>query len=499
MNISSVLGITSIILRLFSVLILVPCVCAIIYKDYSSVVPFVLSSLIAIVISYIIKNKKTDEENLNKINRTEVFSVMIIAWVSLCFLGAVPFLYFGLSPIDAIFESVSGITTTGATILADFSLYPKTMFFWRSFSQWLGGLGILVLFTVVLPQFSVAGRQMFFAEVPGAKENNLTPRIRQTAAVLWSIYLTLTIAEVLVLTYLKMPLFDAICTSLSTISGGGFSPQAESLIAYGQVKFIWTVAIFMFFAGFNFALQYKAFIKGKITSLFRDEEFKLYFIIVILFTLIIALTLNSHHIYDLQQSIREAFFEVLAIITTSGFASVDYSEWNLRAKLFLFILMFTGASIGSASGGVKLLRLIIMFKYIKRQISKIHHPNGIYPIKINKRTMSDDAIKQMISFVLFYYGIFVVTAILLIFIEQDAITGVTSAIATIGNIGPGFGDVIGPMGSYSSLQVSSKIICIFNMLIGRLELIPFLALLHPDFWSFRRINTCTKIGKYDKI
>jgi len=334
---------------------------------------------------------------------------------------------------------------------------------------------------------------MFFTEVPGSKESNLTPRIRQTAAVLWSVYFTLTLIEAVILSYLGMPIFDSICTSLSTISGGGFSPKAQSLIEYGQLKYIWTVAIFMFFAGFNFALQYKVFIKRKILSLFKDEEFRLYFFIVIAFTLIIALTLTSHKIYDFSQSIREAVFEVLAVMTTTGFASVDYSEWNLRAKLFLFILMFTGASIGSASGGLKLLRLIVIFKYMKRQISKIHHPNGVYPIKINKIILNEDAVKQMISFVLFYYGIFVISAIILIFLEQNSTTGVAAAIATLGNIGPAFGDVIGPMGNYSTLTLPSKIICIFNMIIGRLELIPFLALLHPDFWNFKRLNYLHKV------
>lgn len=499
MNITSVLSIISIILRFFSVLILIPCICAVVYKDYHSTVPFVISSVIAIVMSFVLRNKNSCEDSINKINKTEVFCVMILAWVSLCLLGSIPFCYFGLSPIDSIFESVSGITATGATILSDFSPYPETMFFWRSFSQWLGGMGILVLFTVILPQFSVAGRQMFFTEVPGAKDNNLTPRIRQTAAVLWGVYFTLTMAEIIVLTWLKMPLFDAICTSLSTISGGGFSPKAESLMEYGQIKFVWTVAAFMFVAGVNFALQYKVLMRDKIAALFKDEEFRLYFFVVISFTVIIALTLTSHHIYDFEKSIREAFFHVLAIITTSGFASVDYAEWNLRAKLFLFILMFTGASIGSASGGVKLIRLLVVFKYLKCQISKIHHPNGVYPIKINKVIMSDDAIKQNISFVLFYYAIFALTAIILTFMEQDALTGTTAAISTLGNIGPGFGDVIGPMGNYSSLHLPSKLICIFNMLIGRLELIPFLALINPDFWSFKRNNTCTKINKYDKI
>ena len=485
MNIKLVLNILSVILRFFSIVLLVPCICAFLDKDYFSAIPFIVAALIAFLIGFVIRDKNSSDDEINKVNRTEVFTIMLTAWVSLCILGSIPFIYFGLNPIDSLFESVSGITTTGATILSDFSNYPKTMFFWRSYSQWLGGMGILVLFTVILPKFSIAGRQMFFTEVPGAKENNLSPRIRQTAAVLWSVYFILTVIEAAVLSYMDMPVFDAICTSLSTVSGGGFSPKAQSLIEYGQLKYIWTVAIFMFFAGVNFALQYKVFVKGKILSLFKDEEFRMYSLIVIVFSILIAVTLTTHGIYDFTRAIRESIFEVLAVITTTGFASVDYSEWNLRAKLLLFILMFTGASIGSASGGIKLLRLIVIFKYMRRQISKIHHPNGVYPIKINRTIISEDAIKQMISFVFFYYIIFAITAVLLIFFEQNAITGLASAIATIGNIGPGFGDVIGPMGSYSTLTIPSKLICILNMLIGRLELIPFLALFHPDFWMIR--------------
>ena len=488
MNLFYIFSTLSIILRFISIIILIPCVCALAYKDYSSMIPFIGTSIISLGISFLIRNKDSSSDDINNINKSEAFCIVILSWVLMCLFGTIPFLYFGLNPIDALFESVSGITTTGATILSDFSLYPKVMFFWRSFSQWIGGMGILVLFTVVLPQFSIAGRQMFFAEFSGLKDNKLAPRIRQTAAMLWSIYFTLTLLEIIILIYLKMPVFDAICTSFSTISGGGFSPKSESLIAYGQTKFVWTVAIFMFFAGFNFALQYKAFVKRKITSLFKDDEFRLYFIIVLSFTILIAVTLTTHNIYDFAKSIREAFFQVMTIISTSGFASVDYAQWNLRAKLFLFILMFTGASIGSASGGVKLLRLVIIFKYLKRQIAKIHHPNVVYPIKINKIIINEDIVRQMMAFVIFYYGIFVITAVLIIFIEQDAITGVSSAIATLGNIGPGFGDVVGPMGNYSSLHISSKIICIFNMLIGRLELIPFLALLHPDFWNIREIK-----------
>ncbi len=461
-------------------------------KDYINIIPFIGSSVISFCLGILFRKKDSKTEEINNINKTEAFAIVLITWCLICLIGVIPYIYFGIKPIDALFESVSGITTTGATILKDFSIYPKVMFFWRSFSQWLGGLGIIVLFAAILPKFSIAGRQALLAEVPGSNESKLTPRIRQTAAALWSIYLILTLIEISILIYFKMPVFDAVCTSLSTVSGGGFSPQGESLIAYGETKFVWLVAVFMFIAGINFALQYRIYVKRKIISIIKDEEFRVYCCVVLLFTIMISIILVTHHNYNVRESIRSAFFQVMTIISTTGFASANYSEWCLRAKILLFILMFTGASIGSASGGVKLLRLILIFKYMRRQIAQIHHPNGVYPIKINKRIVNEDVVRQMISFVFFYYAIFVVTAILLVLTEENVITGISTAIATIGNIGPGFGPQIGPMGSYADLHTTSKIIAIFNMIIGRLELIPFLALLHRDFWNIKKTKNLQK-------
>ncbi len=494
MNYKYALNTLSLILKYISVVILVPCICALIYKEYNACIPFIGASVFSYLFSMCLRGKEEKGgEDLNNINKSETLAVVLLAWFSFAILAAVPFLYFGLNPIDSLFEAVSGVTTTGATVLTDFSVYPKTMFFWRSFSQWLGGMGILVLFIAILPKFAIAGRQMFFAESPGASstESKLTPRIRQTAAVLWGIYFILTLIEIGVLIYMGMPVFDSVCNSLSSLSGGGFSPAQNSIMDYGQAKFFWVIGIFMFLSGMNFALQYKIYVKRNFLALFKDDEFKLYFMVVLFFTLCIAITLTTHHIYAWKKAFESAFFQVVSIITTTGFASVDYNQWNLRAKLLLFLLMFCGASIGSASGGLKLLRIVFIFKYLKRQISKIFHPNGVYPVKINKIIIHEDVVKQMISFVIFYYTIFAISAVLLIFIEQDVVVGLTSAISTLGNVGPAFGE-LGPMGSFSNLTILSKIICIFNMLIGRLELIPFLALLHPDFWIFKKRNNLHK-------
>ena len=494
MNYRYIFNTLSLILRYIAVVMLVPCICAFVYKEVNAYQPFVYASSLSYILSLFLKGNQKSGEEFNNINKSETLALVLLTWIFFALLSGMVFLFFGLSPIDSLFEGVSGVTTTGATILTDFSVYPKTMFFWRSFSQWLGGMGILVLFIAILPQFAIAGRQMFFAESPGASstESKLTPRIRQTAAALWGIYFVLTILEIGTLIYFGMPVFDAVCNSLSTLSGGGFSPAQNSIMDYAQPKIFWVIAFFMFLAGMNFALQYKVYVKRNFLALFKDDEFKLYFGVVMFFTVCMAVTLTTHNIYGISKAFESAFFQVVSIITTTGFASVDYNEWNLRAKLLLFLLMFCGASIGSASGGLKLLRVVFIFKYLKRQISKIYHPSGVYPIKINRVIIHEDVVKQMISFVIFYYTIFAVSAVILVFIEQNAVIGLTSAIATLGNVGPAFGE-LGPMGSFANLSVFSKLICIFNMLIGRLELIPFLALLHPDFWIFKKRNNLHKI------
>ncbi len=493
MNFRYIANTVSFILKCLAVVMMVPVICALIYKEHDAILPFVGASLLAYIFSMVLKGNEKSGEEVNNINKGEAMATVLISWGIFALLASLPFLYFGLKPVDALFEAVSGVTTTGATVLSDFSIYPKTMFFWRSFSQWLGGMGILVLFIAILPKFAIAGRQMFFAESPGASstESKLTPRIRQTAAALWGIYFVLTVLEIIVLTYMGMPVFDAVCNSFSSLSGGGFSPAENSIMQYGQAKYIWVIALFMFLSGMNFALQYKIYVKRNFTAIFKDDEFKLYAAIVLIFTIMIAATLALHNIYNLKDAIQAACFQVISIITTTGFVSVDYNEWNLRAKLLLFLLMFCGASIGSASGGLKILRIVLIFKYLKRQISKIYHPNGVYPIKINRAIIKEDIVRQMISFVMFYYTIFAVSAVILVYTEQNIVVGVSSAIASLGNVGPAFG-VVGPMGDYSSIHTISKIIFIFNMLIGRLELIPFLALLHPDFWSFRKRNNLHK-------
>lgn len=483
MRLAYILTALRLVLRCIAIVILVPIGIALYYKDYTSILPFVTPSVLCLILSFIFKTRSTSFESLNDIKKSEALCVVALSWILFSLIGMIPYLYYGLSPINSLFESVSGITTTGATILTTFT-YPKAMFFWRSMSQWLGGMGIIVLFIAVLPQFAVAGRQMFFAEAPGPTEDKITPRIRHTATAVWTIYFLFTLIEIICLKLAGMPLFDAFCNSMSTLAGGGFSPNPMSIMGYNSNLICWIMIVFLFFAGVNFALMYKVYLNKKPSVLFKDEEFVTYAGIITVLAVILAVVLILNHSYHFFDAITAAVFQVCSLIVTAGFASADFNTWSLPAKLILFLLFFSGACAGSAGGGLKIVRWMLLFKYMKKEIAQILHPNAVYPIKINRTIVPPEVLKQVIGFIFFYFMIFAVTAFVLSIVENNTLVGLAGSISTLGNVGPGFG-AIGPMGTFDILHPVSKMICIFNMLVGRLELIPFLAMLHPDFWNVK--------------
>lgn len=478
-----------IVIKYVGIVLLVPLLVAIYYKDFYSAIAFLCTGTLSIVLGICLKKiatLKTNISNLNDIKKSEALFIVAASWVIFGILAAIPFLFYGFSIEDSIFESVSGITTTGATILTHFN-YPKTMFFWRSFIQWLGGMGIIVLFVAVLPQFAVAGRQMFFAEAPGPVEEKLSPRIRNTASALWGIYLGLTILAAILLIWAGMSKFDAVCNAMSTLSAGGFSPNAKSTLGYNSNLITWILTIFMFFAGANFLLQLRALKQKNPFTIFKNEEFRTYTYILIILSCLVALTLYFNSDYKLFDAITASIYQVVSISTSTGSVSSDYVQWDFSSKLILFIAMFTGSCAGSAGGGIKITRWILVFKSMKSELFRILHPNAVINIKIDNTIIQPEVIRQIIVFVFFYFFIFLITSFTVTLIEQNAIIGFSGAITTLGDCGPGFGTTIGPIGNYSSLHLSSKIIFTANMLIGRLELIPFLVFLERDFWTFKQI------------
>ncbi len=485
MKLQSIAGALGIILTAFGVILLCPILVAFLAHEQQTILPFATASACAVGAGLFLQKYGGWTRNFDDLRRTEGMLIVTLSWVVTAAAGAVPYLFFGLSPLDAYFESVSGITTTGATILVDFSLYSKSFFFWRSLTQWLGGMGIIVLFVAILPQFAVAGRQMFFAEAPGPTEEKVTPRITQTAKALWLVYFLLTVLEVIFLCIAGMPFFDAVCNSLTTMAAGGFSPNPLSIMGYESSAVIWVVSFFMFFAGSNFALHYRFIIQRKPRSLINNEEFRFYALIVGSASAALSLVLLFDGTSNLLDSVRDSVFQILSIITTAGFSSADFALWSVSAQTIIFTMMLVGGCAGSAGGGVKVIRILFMFKYLLREIRQIIHPHGVLPIQIDRKSMPIDIQHQIVGFLLFYLVLATASAVVVTIIEGNGAVGLVGTAATIGNIGPGFGQ-IGPMGTFGGLSPLTKIIFIVNMIVGRLELIPFLAMLHPDFWAFRR-------------
>lgn len=478
----------SLILKDIGLVTFIPVIVACLYSEWGSVLPFIAAGFFALFVGLLMKRvfKQTSEsESLNDIKRSEALFIVSLSWVSFGIIAAIPYLFFGLAPIDAIFESVSGITTTGATILTTFDC-PKAMLFWRSFTQWLGGMGIIVLFVAILPQFAVAGRQMFYAEAPGPTEDKFTPRIKNTASALWIVYAGLTVLCALCLWLAGMNPFDCICNAMSTLAAGGFSPNARSIEGYGSNLITWIVTIFMFVAGSSFVLQSRVLTKRKLSLIFKSEEFRFYTSSIIVFSIIIAAILFLQQHYSIFHSLTASFYQVLTLATSTGSASEDFQLWTVDAKIVLFLVMFLSSCSGSAGGGLKLTRWILIIKYIKNELYKILHPKAVLSIKIDDKVVPTDVIKQTVFYAFCFFGLWAVTAVFLTFIEENLVVGLTASIASIGDIGPGLGGTVGPMGSYASLKFASKVIIIINMLVGRLEIIPFLVLFHKDFWKFKK-------------
>lgn len=480
-----ILSALNLVLTGFGFLILIPIAVALIYNDYYSILPFFTASFISIFFGFICRLFTKQKSNFNDLQKKEGLFIVALTWISIAIIAAIPYLFYGLSPLNAYFEGVSGVTTTGATILTDFSKYPQAMFFWRSFSQWLGGMGVIVLFIAILPQFAVAGRQMFFAEAPGPTEEKIAPRIKTTATSLWVIYLSLTLIEIICLKIAGLPIFDAICNSLSTIAGGGFSPHQSSIIGYNNSAVIWIITLFMFLSGVNFSLQYRVVVQRQFKALLQNAEFFFYLWVFLGISAILTIVLIFHNHYEYFTALRDALFQTISVLTTAGFASVNFDNWTNSAKLLLFALMLIGGSAGSASGGIKSVRILIVLKYLWREITLILHPNAVIPLKLGKLTVPNEVLRQIIGFILFYFIILITSSLIVSALENDLLIGVVGSTATLGNVGPGFAQ-IGPMGSFDGLRIPTKIIFIFNMIVGRLELIPFLAMLHLGFWKFKK-------------
>lgn len=476
----------SLAMMYFSTVLVIPIIVALIYGEYNAVLPFIIAGGSALLLSYVLKKiiKGANEiKSINDIKKSEGLCVVTFSWIFAGIFAAIPYLFFGFSPINAFFEATSGITATGATILTNFD-YPHALFFWRSFTQWLGGMGIIVLFIAILPQFAIAGRQLFFAEAPGPTEDKFTPRIKNTASSLWKIYFGMTILATILLTCSGMSLFDSICHAFSVVSGGGFSPNSESLMGFSN-SVLWIMCFFMFFAGASYNLQFKVWSKFNPFLLFKNEEFKVYLGVFVILGLFLSCSLFVHLNYSFVDSAVHSFFQIASVISTSGFCSVDFANWDYTSKAILFVAMLAGSCASSAGGGIKVMRWMLIFKIMKTEMSKILHPKAVFNIKIGKYSVPKDILYQTLMFVFFYIAIVIISGLLISVFEENTLVGITGTVSAVGNIGPGLGHIIGPLGSYDGLKNISKLILTADMYIGRLELIPFLVLFQKDLWRIK--------------
>ncbi|MBQ8615354.1 MAG: TrkH family potassium uptake protein, partial [Clostridia bacterium] len=382
MRYNLILNVLGLILKYIGVLFIIPIVASFLLKEQSHYLPYLTSGLIALILSFIFSIKKVEQKEIDNIKKSESLTIVFFAWILFALVCSIPYLFYGMNFTFAMFESMSGVTTTGATIMNDFSLYPKTLFFFRSLTQWFGGMGIVVLFIAVLPKISVAGRQMFYAEAPMPTEDKATPRIRYTASWLWGIYLALTVVETLILKHFGLDNYHATITSLSTIATGGFSSMPNSIYDFHSVKITLCVFFFMFIAGINYILMYRSLKNKNLTPIFKSEEFRVYLGVTIFISLFLALSLIINSNYEIKTALINSFFQVSATMTSTGFAVDNYINWDATSKVILFLAFFTGGCATSTSGGIKIIRWIFIGKYLKRELNKIIHPQAVYPIKL---------------------------------------------------------------------------------------------------------------------
>ena len=433
-----------------------------------------------------------------EINKREGYMVVTFGWIIMSLSGTLPYVFTQSIPefSNAFFETMSGYTTTGASILNDIEAMPKGILFWRSLTHWIGGMGIIVLAIAILPLLGIGGMQLFAAEAPGPSGDKLHPRITDTAKRLWLIYFGYTAAETILLNVAGMSFFDAINHALCTLSTGGFSTKNVSVAYWNDQPIIqYIIILFMFLAGTNFVLSYFAF-KGKVQKIIQDEEFKLYFKFIAIFTIIAAVIIyfradisasSIDHPMVLgegESAFRHSLFQVLAIITTTGFVTADYTMWTPFLMVFFFGLMFLGGSAGSTSGGVKVVRHLILIKNGFLEFKRTLHPNAIVPVRYNKKAINRFIVFNVLAFFILYMLSFIIGSLVFSMFNIDFKSAIGLSASTLGNVGPALGD-FGPVNNYASLPSLAKWWASFLMLIGRLELFTVLILFTPFFWRNR--------------
>mgnify|MGYP006186712289 CR=1 FL=1 len=495
---SKVLNTVGLLLVFLGLAMLPSCLWSVYYKEYSDIYSILLSSIITIIFGvflystkYLIKFKENKSNHM--LSSSDAFTIVTLTWLLSALFGALPFYLsnYNLTFIDSFFESMSGLTTTGATILGANTVFIEDLshglLFWRSFTQFIGGMGIILFTIAVLPILGMGGSQLFRAEVPGPTSDKLTPRIKETAKYLWIIYIGLIIIETLVLyaegvifNIEKLTFFNAICHSMTTIATGGFSTFNNSILGFENDIVSWTIMFFMFLGATNFYLHFLLITK-KTFDYFNDTEFKFYISIIIIIFIFTFINISTLYGYTFK-NITASLFNTITFMSTTGYTLHDYGFWPPLSQLIVFFMFFIGGMSGSTTGGIKIIRTLVVLKYIKTELRRLVHPRGLYHVKIGKNLIDDDIVRNTLGFYLFYILIFISTSLIISTNGFDIVTSLSISASSIGNIGPGLG-AIGPSGDWSLLNTYSKLLSMFCMLLGRLEIFTVMVLLSKIFWK----------------
>ena len=457
--------------------------------------PFVVGGVVTAAVGWALQRVATGREVASP---REGFLVVALIWLLVPVFGAIPFVVAGegvlAEPMNAYFESVSGFTATGATVVSDFDELSRSLGMWRQFTQWLGGMGIVVLAIAILPQLRVGGRQLLQSELPGPTElERLAVSIREVARRLWVLYVALTAILIALLTLYgwtgldeHMDLFDASAHAFTTVSLGGFSTEGNSIAAFGPLV-QWTVLVFVVIAGVNFLRLYRVFVQRQPRAVSRDDEFRLYLAILALGTVVVLVELLVDDVFSFGAAVRHAAFQAVSIMSTAGFATSDYTDWGPLATITLLGLMFVGASAGSTGGSIKVVRHVLIGRILRRELEQTVHQEVVAPIRLNRAVVDERTLRAVLAFVLIYVGLFAVGSLAIVadsFRSDVVVTpfeAMGAAAATLGNVGPGFG-FAGPFGSYESFSAVSKAVMIALMWMGRVEIIPIVVLFTRQYW-----------------
>lgn len=418
------------------------------------------------------------------LSRRDGFGVVTFGWLTVTVFGSLPYLFSGVisHPVSALFETMSGFTTTGASVLSDLESIPRSIHFWRALTNWFGGMGVLVLCVAILPFLGVGGMQIFRAEMPGPSKDRLTPRITTTAKLLWGVYLLLSVAEALLLRFVGgMGWFDAVCHTFTTMATGGFSTRSASIGAFDSAAVDWIVTFFMFLAGINFSLHYRA-LTGRPGYYLRDAEFRFYALLLLIVIGVVTANIYAAGLAPLGDSIRQAAFTTVSIVTTTGFATADFDQWPEAVRILLVGMMFFGGCAGSTGGSMKIVRVYIIVKMMVREIKVFMRPSAVIQPKLGGKPIEPVIIAHICAFFAIFVLVFALGSFIMTFFTPNLETAATSVIATLGNIGPGL-NAVGATQNYAAIPPVGQAFLTFLMLLGRLELYTVLILFLPSFWK----------------